>query len=77
MRKYVFRTAALTLTIRGDLAALGDCGDIAVRLLHQRAHFRTDLAAVSPRTKFFIFHPCEYSFHPPFPYTVLVFLQLY
>ena len=30
VRKDVYRTAALTLTIRGDLAALGDCDDIAV-----------------------------------------------
>ena len=30
VRKDVYRTAALTLTIRGDLDALGDCGDIAV-----------------------------------------------
>ena len=30
VRKDVYRTATLTLTIRGDLAALGDCDDIAV-----------------------------------------------
>ena len=30
VRKDVYRTAALTLTMRGDLAALGDCDDIAV-----------------------------------------------